>query len=699
MKEEQKPIIELNAIKGYYKKTFTNELLLSLQNEIKIEDLLYSYNYYSYLLTEDNKFDNKEVGCEYLKSEDELEESPPSGGNNRYKVRTEHSNDDIINYFDPTVSEASYEEKIEQTFDYLDNFLKAFYVPNDMNKSGDMEIINDMLKNLVIEKVNNDEYKIFDMQCEKSQIYEITLIIIAYIIRNIFSLSLGRKIIFSNEKMNSLLLRALYKQNIYIQIFTLKNLKKYIMEDGECLQDIHLKMIKICIFSKSLCSFNRSNELVKLLVKENKHVSEIFDLHFLKKLKKSLEHSDNVQRLRWLDLIAECANINSQQICDIFQTKKKKKIDITQESAEQDGDMSCQGEDEETHMGDVVPPDTTDTYDIDVNLENFTYDSEYEEGKCTFDDISFVSKNVVEEEMKKHNVQLSQICKMIKINVYKYLYMMYQKDDLLLKINVLEIFSKFVQNEYYSDSILHNCYFLHTVLKDLQNLDDEILPLSILNSLICYAKISEPLLHFITTTHDNILMKTIIYYLTHDSTFQGGNANIEKLMVGIKSFGYFFSLKESSKALISLDSSAPLIVINNISTHSHMNILKHAINVWVKILPAECMGAEWNKQLIHDVLFQKAITILKEIDDEQVQINTYELLRAMIPYSIADFIIQEQWLIRTLKSSFGNNSYELKMNRYNFFKELYELNKIIITNDAFADNLMSNYLEKVPKRY
>ncbi|SCO74645.1 conserved Plasmodium protein, unknown function [Plasmodium vivax] len=698
MKEAQKPIVEVNAIKGYYKKTFTNELLLSLQKEINVEDLLYSYNYYSNLLTEDDKFDNEEVGSEYLKSEDELEELPPSGGDKKYTVRKEDSDEDMINYFDPTVSEELYEEKIEQTFEYLDNFLKAFYVPNDMNKSGEMDIINDVVKNLVIEKINDDEYKILDMQCEKSQIYEITLIIIAYIIRNIFSLSLGRKIIFSNEKMTSLLLRALYKQNIYIQIFTLKNLKKYMMEDGESLQDIHLKMIKICIFSKSLCSFNRSNELVQLLVKENKHVSEIFDLYFLKKLKKSLEHSDNVQRLRLLDLISECANVNSQQICDIFRTKKKKK-NTTQESDEQDGGTSDQGEKEETHTGGDVSPATTNTDDVAINLENFTYDSEYEEGECTYDDISFVGKNLVEEEMKKHNVQLSQICKMIKINVYKYLHMIYQKEDLLLKINVLEIFSKFVQNEYYSDSTVQNCYFLHTVLKDLHNADDEVLPLSILNSLICYAKISSPLLHFIINTHDNILMKTIICYLTNDSTHGGSNSNVEKLIVGIKSFGYFFSLKESSQALVSLNPNAHLTVINNISTHSHTNVLKHAINIWVKILPAECMGAEWNKQLIHDVLFQKVITILKEIDDEEVLINTYQVLKVMVPYSIADFIIQEQWLIRTLQSSFGNNSYELKMSRYNFFKELYELNKITITNDAFADNFISNFLEKVPKRY
>ncbi|GAB68279.1 hypothetical protein PCYB_131540 [Plasmodium cynomolgi strain B] len=581
MQEEQKHIVEVNAIKGYYKKTFTNELLLSLQKEINIEDLLYSYNYYSNFLTEDDKFDNEEVGSEYLKSEDELEELPPSGGDKKYKVRKGDSDEDMINYFDPTVSEELYEEKIEQTFEYLDNFLKAFYVPNDMNDSGEMEIINDVVKNLVIEKINDDEYKILDMQCEKSQIYEITLIIIAYIIRNIFSL--------------------------------------------------------------------------------------------------------------------KCANINSQQICNIFQTKKKKK-NMTQENAEQDGGTSDQGEKEETHTGGDVPPATTDTDDADVNLENFTYDSEYEEEECTYDDISFVSKNLVEEEMKKHNVQLSQICKMIKINVYKYLYMIYKKDDLLLKINVLEIFSKFVQNEYYSNSTVENCYFLHTVLKDLHKSDDEVLPLSILNSLICYSKINSALLHFIISTHDNILMKTIISYLTNDST-HGSSSNVEKLIVGIKSFGYFFSLKESSQALLSLNSNAHLIVINNINTHSHTNVLKHAINIWVKILPAECMGAEWNKQLVHDVLFQKVITILKEIDDTEVQINAYQVLRFMVPYSIADFIIQEQWLIRTLKSSFGNNSYELKMNRYNFFKELYELNKITITNDAFADNLISNFLEKVPKRY
>lgn len=276
--------------------------------------------------------------------------------------------------------------------------------------------------------------------------------------------------------------------------------------------------------------------------------------------------------------------------------------------------------------------------------------------------------------------------------------MIYQKEDLLLKINVLEIFSKFVQIKYYSDSTVQNSHLLHTILKDLQNPDDEVLPVSILNSLICYAQISSSLLHFIINTHDSILMKTIIYFLTNDSS-QGSSSNVEKLIVGIKAFGYFFSMKESNEALVNLNSNAHLIVINNISTHSHTNVLKHAINIWIKILPAECMGAQWNKQLIHSVLFQKVIKILKEIDDQEVQINTYQLLRVMIPYSIVDFIIQEQWLIRTLQSSFGNNSYELKMSRYYFFKELYELNKITITNDAFADNLISNFLEKMPKRY
>ncbi|GAW82801.1 hypothetical protein, conserved [Plasmodium gonderi] len=694
MSANKSSIIEVNAIKAYYKKTFTNELLLTIQKEINIEDLLYSYNYYSSLLTEDDKFDNEEVGSDYLKFEDEIEESKMLDSDKKYKVRKENSDEDMINYFDPNINEELYEEKIEQTFVYLDNFLKSFHVSNDNNNSDDMHIINEILQNLVVEKINEDEYKILNMQCEKSQIYEITLIIIAYIIRNIFNLSLGRKIIFCNEKMTNLLLRALYKQNIYIQIFTLKNLKKYMIEDGEYYEDIHLKMIKICIFSKSLCSFNRSSEIVKLLVKENIQVNEIFDLDFLKKLKRTLENSDNIQRLRLLDLISECANINSKQICDIFLIKKKKNKPLDSDEK----DSNSEKEKEETYNNDFPSSGTGKNDDI-INLEMFSYDSEYEEGKCTYDDISFVSKNLVEEEMKNHNLKLSDMCKMIKINVYKYLHMIYEKEDLLLKINVLEIFSKFVQNEYYSDnSTVENSYFLHTVLKDLKNVDDEILPLSILNSLICYAKMNSSLLHFIVNTHDNILLKTIIYYLTSNAD-SSSNVNVEKLIVGLKSFGYFFSLKESSQVLMNLNSSAHLIAINNISTHSHTSVLRHALNIWTKILSSESMSFEWYKELIHNILFQKVIAILKELDDETIQINTYEVLHAMVTYDITDFIIQEHWLLRTLKNNFVNNSYELKMSRYNFFNHLYELNKITITNDAFADNLISNFLEKIPKRY
>ncbi|KAI4835597.1 hypothetical protein MKS88_004809 [Plasmodium brasilianum] len=733
MYENSNIILELNAVKGYYNKVFTNTLLQTLQRDIKVEDLIFSYNHYSNLLVENKNYDDDyhEISSDYLKSDDEMDKVSPNSFDKNKHLGMEHSKEDTINYFDPSISEETFEEKIEKTFDYLNNFIKSFCEESQMNKSGEMEIINSLMQTLEIEKVNEEQYQIFNMCFDKFQIYQITLIVLAYILRSIFNLSLGRKIIFSNERINEILLRALYKQNIYVQIFTLKNLKKYIIQDGEDCDKIHLKMIKICIFSKSLCSFNRAYEILLHLIKDNKQVSEIFDFYFLKKLKKSLENLNNIQRLRFLDLICDSINLNAAKICDIFRISKKNSLIINKE-----GNNLLKGEGENNHSTNLLADSSnllTDssnlladssnlladssnllanssnlladsanlsadvhTRNANFQVHNFSFESEYEEEVCTFGEISYIYQKTVDEKMKKYNLKIKDICKMTKINIYKYLHMIYLKDDLLLKINVLEIFSKLIQNIYYCDAVFENTYFLHTVLNDLKNMSDEgeILHLSIFNSIISYSKINSSVLSFLINAHSNILMTRIIDYLSESS-----NKNNEKLIVGIKSFGFFFSIKQCSQILLNIKSNIHLLAINNINTHAHTNVLRHSINIWVKILPSKSMNFEWFKDLIHTILFNKIIVVLKEIDDTLIQMNIYQLLEIMITYNIAHLILKEQWLIRSLQENFENNSYDLKMSRYNFFKEFYQFSKNIIISDPFADTLIKNFIEKIPKRY
>ncbi|SBT71975.1 conserved Plasmodium protein, unknown function [Plasmodium malariae] len=698
MYENSNIILELNAVKGYYNKVFTNTLLQTLQRDIKVEDLIFSYNHYSNLLVENKNYDDDyhEISSDYLKSDDEMDKVSPNSFDKNKHLGMEYSKEDTINYFDPSISEETFEEKIEKTFDYLNNFIKSFCEESHMNKSGEMEIINSLMQTLEIEKVNEEQYQIFNMCFDKFQIYQITLIVLAYILRSIFNLSLGRKIIFSNE-----LLRALYEQNIYVQIFTLKNLKKYIIQDGEDCDKIHLKMIKICIFSKSLCSFNRAYEILLHLIKDNKQVSEIFDFYFLKKLKKSLENLNNIPRLRFLDLICDSINLNAAKICDIFRISKKNSLIINKE-----GNNLLKGEGENNHSSNLLAdssnllPDSANlsadvhTRNANFQVHNFSFESEYEEEVCTFGEISYIYQKTVDEKMKKYNLKIKDICKMTKINIYKYLHMIYLKDDLLLKINVLEIFSKLIQNIYYCDAVFENTYFLHTVLNDLKNMSDEgeILHLSIFNSIISYSKINSSVLSFLINAHSNILMTRIIDYLSESS-----NKNNEKLIVGIKSFGYFFSFKQCSQILLNIKSNVHLLAINNINTHAHTNVLRHSINIWVKILPSKSMNFEWFKDLIHTILFNKITVVLKEIDDTLIQMNIYQLLEIMITYNIAHLILKEQWLIRSLQGNFENNSYELKMSRYNFFKEFYQFSKNIIISDPFADNLIKNFIEKLKK--
>ncbi|ETB58255.1 hypothetical protein YYC_03911 [Plasmodium yoelii 17X] len=676
-KSPKATILDLNTVKGYYNKVFTNELVLKLQKDIKIEDLIFSYSYYSNLGTENNKFDNYEISSDYLKSDEEIDQSNSNSFYKDKKFRIENEEDEPINYFDPNVSEQLFDEKIKKTFEYLNNFLKSFYTENFSNETSDTEIINYVIDTIKVEKDNNENYKICDIEFDKSEISQITLIVIAYIIKNLFDLSLGRKLIFSNENINKLLLKAIYMQNIYIQIFTLKNLKKYLTEDGEYYETTHLKMIKICIFSKSLCSFNRANDIIIRLIKENKQINEIFDYYFLKKLKKNLEQSDNIQRLRLLDLVIDCINLNNSYVYEIFKLETKPKND------------SINYEQKTKDFENLIHNLYTNN-----NIQNFETSYNFEDkSNYTFDDVSFIDKEILKYNMDKNNLNINDICNLIKINIYKYLIIIYLKNDLLLKINVLEIFSKLAQNKYFCDAF-ENTYFLHIILNDLKNLDEDILHINILNSLISYSNMTPLLLNVIINAHSNCLIKKINEYISDTSCI-----NNEKLIIGLKAFGYFFSINQVSKIFLSINPNIHVTAISTINTHAHTNVLRHAINIWIKILPYECNNSDWFKKIVHDFLFKKIIVVLKEINDTIIQINIYELLQKIINYDIAELIINEQWLIKSLQNNFDSNTYDLKMSRYNFFKSFYKAYENIIIDNSYANNIINNFLEKVPNRY
>ncbi|VTZ67668.1 conserved Plasmodium protein, unknown function [Plasmodium chabaudi chabaudi] len=669
-KGQHATILDLNAVKGYYNKVFTNELVLKLQKDIKIEDLIFSYSYYSNLGSENSNFDNYEISSDYLKSDNEIDQSNSNSFYNdkKFRIENEEEEEEPINYFDPNVSEQMFDDKIKKTFEYLNNFLKSFYTNNFSNETNDTEIINYIVDTLKVEKENDESYKIYDMNFDKSQISQITLIIIAYIIKNLFDLSLGRKLIFSNENINKLLLKAIYMQNIYIQIFTLKNLKKYLIEDGEYYDTAHLKMIKMCIFSKSLCSFNRANDIIIRLIKENKQVNEIFDYYFLKKLKKNLEQSDIIQRLRLLDLIIDCINLNNSYVYEAFKLESKPENDSINYEKK--------------------------IKDIENVVQNLYNNNTQAFETCyTSDDVSFIDKEILKYNMDKNNLNINDVCKLIKINIYKYLIIIYLKNDLLLKINVLEIFSKLAQNKYFCNAF-ENTYFLHIILNDLNNLDEEILHINILNSLISYSNMSPQLLNVVINAHSNCLIKKINDYISDTSCI-----NNENLIIGLKAFGYFFSINEASKIFLSINPNIYITAINTINTHAHTNVLRHAINIWIKILPYECNNSDFFKKIVHDFLFKKIITVLKEISDTIIQINIYELLQKIINYDITELIINEQWLIKSLQNNFESNTYDLKMSRYNFFKSLYKVHQNIIINNSYANNIINNFLEKVPSRY
>lgn len=287
-------LLILNDVKNYYNKIFTSEVLISLQKDIKLEDLMFSYNYYSHLIYENNNVDEVYViPSDYLNSDDDLDYNINDNNEltcfllrreerrNKSKANYRYSNDEMINYFDPLTSEEEFEEKIEKTFEFLNNLLLSIDVGNnDMNNnhldgsnsSNKLHLINQICINLNVRKEDDNIYKLCNIQVDRSQINQITLIIIAYIITSIFKLSMGRKLIFSNKNINNMLFRTLHLQNIYIQIYTMKNLKKYIVEDAEFCDIVHLKMIKVCLFSKSLCSFNRANHILLLLLREKKEL-------------------------------------------------------------------------------------------------------------------------------------------------------------------------------------------------------------------------------------------------------------------------------------------------------------------------------------------------------------------------------------------------------------------------------------------
>ncbi|KYN97884.1 hypothetical protein PGSY75_1206800 [Plasmodium gaboni] len=718
-------VLDFKEVKDYYNKIFTSEVLISLEKDIKLEDLMFSYNYYSYLINENDNVDESYViPSDYLNSDVDMEyntdDNIKSNGfilkeqERMYKrnVNYKYSNDDMINYFDPLTSEEEYEEKIEKTFEYLNNLLLSldrdnidmnYNHPNGSNSSNNLHLINQICINLNVIKENDNIYKLGNIQVDKCQINQITLIIIAYIITSIFKLSMGRKIIFSNKNINHMLFRTLHLQNIYIQIYTLKNLKKYIIEDGELYDIIHLKMIKLCIFSKSLCSFNRANDILLRLLREKKcHSSDIFDFYFLKKLKLSLDRSDNIQRLRLLDFISDCINItNDEKLCNLFKldvlsSQNKTPSSINDHTNVNNNNNNININNNNNDGSDMYQLSNVEKQFKEHNQINNNVDKcdECDDEYMNIDDIIYSQVHGLKDIMKKHNYKKEYIYQMIRIDLYKYLYMIYIKDDLLLKINVLEIFSKLIQNINYSNGLnIDNSHLLHNVLYDLKKNDEYILHLSIINSLISYSYMNESILHFLIDSHSNILLKTILQYINNKES------DVEKLIVGIKAFGFFFSYKESCNLILNLDKNAHLIVINHISTHSNTNVLLHSINIWLKIFTSKPMDDTWIKNIIHSVLLEKIILILKEIDDNNIQTNIFKLLQLMIPYDIVTTILNEQWIIKGLNDTLENKTYDLKISRYNFFVALYKHNKDIISNNAYADNLIRNFIEPTPKRY
>lgn len=673
-------VLGINIVKKYYNQIFTNELLESLQKEMQIENLIFSYMYYSNLFSTGVNIDKIIIDDNYLKSDDEVKKlnddiMKQSKTYIKNDLENVHKN---VNFFDHNVSEHDFEENLERTFEGLNEILESFgdeLEPKDTNiSSNKTDDLSFVLENLnFIENIEEGCFNLFHLKLEKEEVYRITLTMIAYILRGIFTLKLGRKLIFSNETITTILFKALYIQNIYVQIFTLKNLKKYIVDDAEECADVHLKMIKLCLFSKSLCAFNRANEIIFYLLKSNKHVEEIFDFYFLKKMKRTLELHNNIQRLRILDVIADSLNLKNEKMYKIFQIEKKeRKIDAAINHV--------------TLLGNTFYPDI---YEPNSQTDLLESDSEnYISG-----DITYLSSDELNRVMTKYKLSVQEIMKLTKINIYKYLHLIYVKDDLLLKINVLEVFGKLVKNISYASTVKANINFLSEVLKDLGDPMQEILHVSILNSLISYYQINSVILNFIITAHSNILLKKIIEYINERNT------DVERLIIGIKAFGFFFSTKEAAKILLELDPDIHVSCIDQISTHSHPDVLMHSINIWVLIMASKSVSQEWMEQIIHTRLFERVIIILKEIDDSLIQVNIFELLKLMISYSICDLILSEKWLINSLTETFKNTNFQLKKSRYTFFEAFFSAYEDDIKNNTYAYNIIKKYLQKKPTMY
>lgn len=676
---DARSVLNINVVKKYYNQIFTNELLNSMQKEIKIEHLVFSYNHYSNILSNSINIDKIQMNENFLKSDDEvIKLNCEMVKQNRSYIKDDlNSVQQNFNFFDPNVSEHEFEENLEKTFEYLNMLLESFGDEIQTNDTSDSAKtgIGFILENLhFIENNEEDCFNLFHLKLEKEEVYKITLTMITYIIRGVLTLKVGRKLIFSNEIITSILLKALYIQNIYVQIFTLRNLKKYIMDDKEECADILLKMIKLCLFSKSLCAYNRASEILMYLFKENKHINDVFDYYFLKKMKKCLETHDNIQRLRILDFIADSLNIKDEKIFKIFQIeKRKRKID---DSVNQAALL------ENSYYPAIYEPnDQTDF--VGSDSENYT-----------IDDITYLDRDQLEIMMEKHHLDIKQVVTKTKINVYKYLHVIYLKDDLLLKINVLEIFSKLVKNVSYENTLKANIKFLTEVLRDLGDPIQEILHMSILNSLISYSHMNSVIVKFLITADSNILLRKIIEYVNER------NSDVERLIVGLKAFGYFFSIKEAAKIFLELDEDIHVSCIDQISTHSHTDVLRHSINIWILIIASKSVPEEWLEKIIHTKLFERIIIILKEIDDSLIRINIFELLKIMLNYSICNLILSEEWLINSLAGSFENNNFQLKKSRYTFFQAFYEAYESDIQQSStYAYNVIKNYLKKTPTMY
>lgn len=664
---EEPKLVDINVVKNYYNELFTNSLLESLQKETSTESLIVSFLHYSNLLNPNNQLDQIEVKSDYMESEEEVTSYVKCVMQKSTSHRLEELNEmeRNLNHFDYSINEEEFERQIENMFNYLNSLLESYY---DEYTKGVVEPlpkdITQILKRITIEK-EGEIYRLFNQTMEESQMIQILLIMLSNVIRGILDTPKGRELIFSNYNICKILLKAIYIQNIYIQILTLKNLRKYIIEDKkECLC-IHAKMIKICLFSNSLCSVNRANGILQWLLIEDKYVNQIFDFYFLKKMKKTLEKPYNIQRLRILDFIVDGINSNNETCVSVFQIKKE---------------SSKQGL-EKYYENNKDPMDPSKSDNMQLFEENYeTY---------TLQDMPYFEKREIQEIMEKNKLIVKEVAQLTKMNVYKYLYTIYCNNDILLKVNVLEIFSKLIKHVHYCERTEENICLLFLVLNDLKDPNQEILHISIMNALISYAMINESILSYIINAHSHVVLHKIVEYLNNDGS------DVEKTVIGLNAFGYFFSEKESSDIFLKMHPKIYMTAVEKINTHAHKNILKHSINVWLFIMASKSKMELWLKQLIHDILLDKVLMVLKEIDDTSLQTNIFNLLFLMIPCDICNNILKETWLINNLPATYDRDEFHLKMSRYNFFSAfLKEYDEIIKNNNMYAYNVIKNYINK-----